>query len=416
MFRAVFSIASLLLAAAILLAGNGLQGTLLAVRANMEGFPTALIGVLMSAYFAGFILGCRFNPAFIKSVGHIRTFVALASIASAATLFHPLVINVAVWAVLRSVTGFCFAGLIMIIESWINERANNSNRGQILSVYRVIDLSATMAGNALLATADPAEFQLFAAVSIFMSIALVPVALTRSDAPRPILTARLNIRRLFKASPVAAVGAPMVGLANASFWGVGAVYAQQLGYDREAIAGFISAVIIGAALLQWPLGLLSDRVDRRAVMLASSLAGIACSIALSQFGGLGPTYLLSFGALFGAFIIPMFGLTAAHANDLAEPGTAVETNGGLLLLHGSGSVVGATLGAIVMGKFGPPALFLYIACVYSAFAVFCLYRMTRRADIEASRKTPFAPGPSNASPSVLENAPVATEGPASEKP
>jgi MFS family permease len=402
MLRAVAAILPLLIAAAILLAGNGLQGTLLAVRANIEGFPTSLIGVLMSAYFAGFVLGCRFNPTFIKSVGHIRTFLALASIASASALLHPLVVDVWVWAILRAVTGFCFAGLIMVIESWINERATNANRGQILSVYRVIDLTATMAGNALLATASPANFHLFAMVSILMSLALVPVALTRSDAPKPIETARLNIPRLFKVSPVAAVGAPLVGLGNAAFWGVGAVYAQQLGYNNALIAAFISAVIIGAALLQWPLGWLSDRIDRRRVMLGSAALGIGSAVALSMFGGASPAALLGFGALFGAFIIPMFGLTAAHANDHAEPGTAVETNGGLLLLHGCGSVAGATLGAAVMAAFGPPALFLYIAAVYVAFSAFCLYRIVKRAPVPDALKTPFAPVPKNASPSVFE--------------
>lgn len=402
MLRIVASILPLLLAAAILLAGNGLQGTLLAVRANIEGFPTSLIGVLMSAYFAGFVLGCRFNPSFIKSVGHIRTFVALASIASATALIHPLIIHVWLWALLRAVTGFCFAGLIMVIESWINERSTNANRGRILSVYRVIDLTSTMTGNALLATASPVGFELFATVSILMSIALVPIALTRSDAPKPIETARLNIPRLFKVSPVAAIGAPMVGLANASFWGVGAVYAQELGYSNAEIAGFISAVIIGAALLQWPLGWLSDLMDRRRVMLVSALAGVASAVALAEFGGRAPAFLFSLGALFGAFIIPMFGLTAAHANDHAAPGEAVATNGGLLLLNGCGSIVGATLGASVMAAFGPPSLFYYIAVIYVVFAGMCIYRMLIKAPVPDMQKQPFAPVPKNAAPTVFE--------------
>ncbi|MDZ7628461.1 MAG: MFS transporter [Parvularculaceae bacterium] len=402
MFRAVAALLTLLLAAAILLAGNGLQGTLLAVRAKLEGFPTALIGVLMSSYFAGFILGCRFNPAFIKSVGHIRTFVALASIASAAALVHPIVIDIPTWAILRAITGFCFAGLIMIIESWINERATNANRGRILSVYRVIDLTATMAGNALLATADPADFPLFAMVSILMSLALVPVALTRGDAPKPITTAHLDVPKLFRVSPVAAVTAPMIGLANASFWGVGAVYAQELGYDKEIIAAFISAVIVGGALLQWPLGWLSDRIDRRIVLSGSAILGAASAAALAQFGDDGATYILGLGALVGAFIVPMFGIAAAHANDLAEPGAAIETNGGLLLLHGCGSVVGATLGAIVMASFGPASLFLYIAVVYVLVGAFCLARILSRQGPTPNQKSPFTPAPHIASPTVFE--------------
>ena len=209
MLQVFSAIAALLLAAAILLIGNGLQGTLLAVRAELEGIPAAQIGFLMASYFSGFILGCRFNPGFIRSVGHIRTFVALASIASAAALLHPFFVGFLSWAVLRGVTGFCFAGLIMIIESWLNERATNADRGRLLSVYRVVDLSATVVGNALLATADPADFHLFALTSILISIALVPVALTRATAPQPIETARLDIPKLFRVSPVAAIGAPV---------------------------------------------------------------------------------------------------------------------------------------------------------------------------------------------------------------
>ncbi|MCA8888218.1 MAG: MFS transporter [Parvularculaceae bacterium] len=402
MLRAVFSISALLLAAAILLAGNGLQGTLLAVRGNLEGFPTALIGALMSAYYAGFILGCRVNPAFIKSVGHIRTFLALASIASAATLMHPFFVNVLAWAVLRAITGFCFAGLIMIIESWINERATNANRGQILSVYRVIDLGATTAGNMLLATASPQGFELFALTSILISLALAPVALTRSDAPKPIATARLNIPKLFQVSPVAAIGAPLIGLGNAAFWSVGAVYAARLGYDKALIASFMSSVIIGAAVLQWPLGWISDRIDRRLVMIGSAICGVSAAIALARYGGVSPHLLLLLGATFGAFIIPMFGLTAAHANDHAEPGTAVETNGGLLLLNGCGSVVGATLGAVVMAKFGPAALFEYIAAVYGAFIIFCIIRVLITKPVPEEEKSPFSPVPKNAAPTVFE--------------
>jgi MFS family permease len=271
-----------------------------------------------------------------------------------------------------------------------------------LSGYLVLDLNSTLSGNALLATADPADFHLFALVSIFMSLALVPVALTKSDAPKPIETARLDLPKLFKVSPVAAIGAPLIGLANASFWGVGAVYAQQLGYSNALIAAFVSAVIVGAALLQWPLGWLSDRIDRRRVMLGSSILGVVAALALARFGGASPAALLGFGALFGAFIIPMFGLSAAHANDHSEPGASVETNGGLLLLHGCGSVVGATLGAIVMARFGPPSLFLYIATIYFGFAVFCFYRIIKRPPAPDEKKSRFTPVPKNAAPTVFE--------------
>lgn len=402
MLKAVAALSALLLAAGVLLTGNGLQSTLISVRANIEDFPTALIGVLMSAYFAGFVAGCRINPAFIKSVGHIRTFVALASIASASALAHALFVDVLFWAILRAITGFCFAGLFMVIESWINERATNATRGRILSVYRIIDLLGLTLGNALLAVADPAGFQLFAVISILISLALAPVALTRSPAPKPVQTARLDIPRLFAVSPAAAIAAPMGALANAAFWAMGPVYVQRLGHEPEVIAAFMGAAIVGAALLQWPLGWLSDRIDRRKVIVASSLAGALSAFALAQVGALSTTWLLTFGFLVGAFIIPMFGLAAAHANDHADPDNAVATNGGLLLLHGCGSVAGATIGGVVISLAGPSSLFDYIGSVYVALALICLYRILKRAPAPDEKKAPFVPVPKSAAPTVFE--------------
>ena len=402
MYRAVSTLAALLLAAAILLAGNGLQSTLLAVRGRIEGFPTPLIGLLMSAYFSGFVIGCRVNPSFIKSVGHIRTFVALASVASACTLVHPLFVNPWAWAALRAVSGFCFAGLIMIIESWINERATNADRGKILSIYRIVDLASLTVGQALLTVANPAGFQLFAIVSILVSIALVPVALTRSPAPKAIETARLNIPEIFAVSPLAAVGAPLSALANGAFWAVGPVYALALGYDAATVAAFVSAAIIGAALLQWPLGWTSDRIDRRQVMVAASLFAASAALGLWQFGAESKFRLLLFGGFVGAFMIPMFGLCAAHANDHSSPENAVATNGGLLLLHGVGSAIGASIGGVVISLFGPPALFEYVAIVYIIFAAVCLYRILARPPAPAEEKAPFQPVPKNATPAVFE--------------
>lgn len=402
MLRAVSALAALLFAAALLYAGNGLQFTLLSVRANIEAFSTPLIGVMMSAYYAGFIAGCRVNPTFIKTVGHIRTFVALASLASAAALAHSLVVDVIAWSVLRAISGFCFAGLAMVLESWINEKADNKNRGRILSIYRIVDLLALTAGNAMLALASPAQFQLFALVSILISVALVPVALTRSAAPKPVRTARINIKKLYAVSPVAAAGAFLVGLANAGFWSVGPIFVQRSGYDADTVAIFMSAVIVGAAVAQWPLGWLSDKIDRRYVITGAGLSAAAAALGLSQYGGASLTYLLAFGALLGAVMLPMFGLSVAHANDQSAPEEAVETNGGLLLLHGCGSVGGAIAGAGMMSAFGPGSLFDFIAGVYILLSAYALYRITRKRGTAGADKTPFLPMPRIAAPTIFE--------------
>jgi MFS family permease len=391
MFKSISAIAALLFAAAILYAGNGLQSTLLSVRGDLEGFPTAIIGLLASAYYAGFILGCRFVPGMIKGVGHIRAFVALASIASSSALAHILFVDATPWAVLRFITGFSFAGLTMVLESWINERATNENRGKVLSVYRIVDLGAVTIGNGLLAIAPPSGFQLFVLVSILISIALVPVALTRSDSPAPLETAKLDIVQLYRVSPVGAVGAAAAGLANAAFWGMAPVYVQEIGYGSAMIAAFMSAAIIGAGLFQFPMGSLSDKVDRRFVIVGSSLLGAGASALLASFAGLSQNALLGFSFLFGAFIIPVFGICAAHANDHSALGKAVATSGGLLLLYGVGSVIGALVGALVMSAFHPAALFWYISCVYLVLAVFSLLRIGINRPSIVGKKTRFIP-------------------------
>lgn len=391
MFRSIAAIVSLLLATAILYAGNGLQNTLLAVRGDLEGFPTAVIGALTSAYFAGFILGCQIVPKSIKTVGHIRAFVALASIASSSALAHVLVIDALAWGALRFVTGFSFAGLTMVLESWINERATNENRGKVLSIYRIVDLGAVTVGNALLATASPSGFHLFVLVSILISIALVPIALTTIHSPAPLETARLDLGELYRTSPVGAVGAAATGLANAAFWGVAPVFVQKVGYAPAMVAAFMSTSIIGAGVFQFPMGWLSDRLDRRLVIIGSSAMGAGAAILLAMLASVSSAVLLGLAFLFGGLIIPTFGICAAHANDHAAPGKAVATSGGLLLLHGVGSTAGAMAGAIAMSVFHPAALFVYIAVIYLMLAAFAFFRMNARA--AAAMKMPYIPVP-----------------------
>lgn len=402
MKTAIQSIAALLLATFFLYTGNGLQGTLLSVRAGLEQFPTPLIGVLMSGYFLGFILGCRLVPRIIASAGHIRTYVALASIASSSALAHAIIVDPAIWVGLRAITGFCFAGMAMVIESWLNERATNESRGSILSVYRIVDLGALTIGNALLGLASPSTFVPFAIVSILVSLALVPIALTSSEGPKPVSVAKLDIRALYGVSPVGALAALATGLANAAFWSMGPIFVQQGGYGPEIIGLFMSTVIIGATLSQWPLGFLSDKVDRRYVIMACCLGTVASAISMSLFALGSQTSLLTVGAIFGAFLIPIFGLSVAHANDLTDPAESVATNGGLLLLHGLGAVFGAFAGAGFMALFGPRALFVYIAVIYTIIFILVTLRVLQRSGVDQEDKETFVPLAKNAATTVFE--------------
>ena len=386
MLTIIASLGSLLFAAALLYAGNGLQGTLLAVRGGGEGFSPPVIGALMSAYYFGFIVGCRVVPRFIADIGHIRCFVALASAASASALAHAIFVEPISWGILRATTGFAFAGMAMVLESWINERSSNANRGR--------DLGALTLGNLLLAAASPAGFELFALVSILISLALVPIAMTRIEAPPPVRQARLDLRGLYRVSPVAAAGALGTGLANAAFWGVAPLFVQSTGYGADMVGRFMSVAIVAAGLSQLPIGILSDRIDRRIVLCGTAVLAGCGAILLAVFGPNSITALLLLGAVLGTFMLPVFGLSLAHAADHAAKGQSVGVSGSMLLLHGVGAVIGAVLGGAAMSLAGGVGLFGYIATIEIALAGFALSRIAKRSapdDKSKHRPAPRSP-------------------------
>lgn len=401
MGKTIRILSALLIAAFFLIAGNGLQGTLISVRGNLEGFPLPLIGLLMSAYFVGFTAGCRIAPRMVKRVGHIRSFTALASIASAAALAYVLAVNPVVWIVLRVITGFALAGLYMIIESWINETAENETRGRILAVYRIVDLTAGTLGQILLAAADPMLFSLFAVVSILISLALVPVALTTTAQPRPIASTKLDLAKLFRISPLAGIGCLAVGAANGAFWAVGAVYVQRIGYDVKTAAIFMTSVVIAGALAQWPLGMMSDRIDRRLIIIVVS--GLcAASGAMLAISGATSGEMLIFGACaFGLTAMPIFGLCVAHANDRAEPDEYVTLAAGLLMLYGAGAILGPVIAPVAMQFGGPQALFIHTSVIYGGLAVFGLFRVVLRDAAPRSQREAYVSVP-RTSPTVFE--------------
>ena len=386
--KTALSLVSLLFAGALLLGSNGMQSTLLGVRGTLEGFAPLSLALLMTAYFGGFILGCRQAPKIIRDVGHIRAFTAFASIASAAAVSHALIVESWFWIPTRVLTGFCFAGLQMIIESWLNERATNENRGKVLSVYRITDFTSATAFQALLPVFDPESFLPFGVLTILISFALVPVALTRVEAPQIPKEARLNLGRLWRVSPLAAAGAALIGISSSSYWAMGPLFVSGLGYDAEATGLFIGALIFGGALAQWPLGWLSDRMDRRFVIIGMSIAAAVIAANVPWLASLGEAYLIGAGLLFGALAVPAFGLTIAHANDHAEPGTSVAVNGSLLLLYGSAAAMGPLIAAQLMGAFGTDALFYWITFVYGVLTVFGLIRVTQRAAPEREDYVP----------------------------
>ena len=413
MTKIIAPISALLLSVALLLSGNGLQGTLLPVRAGLESFSTPDIGVLGSAYYIGFALGCLYGSRILARAGHIRTFTAMASIASAIALAHALVVLPWFWWFARAITGVCFAVLFMVIESWLNERATKETRGTVLSVYLIINLTVITAGQLMITLYDPAEWPLFALASILVSLAAVPVALTASPAPANVEATNVRVWRLYRISPEGFMGCIAVGLANGSFWSLGPSFAQQTGLDIAGVAVFMSATVIAGAVGQWPIGRASDRFDRRVVIALSCVFAAAAGAALASGLLVATTQILIAGCLFGFFAFPVYAMAVAHTNDHVSEGGFVEVSGGLLLLFAAGAVAGPLIASLTMSLIGPGGLYVFTAVVHTGMAGFSLYRMHRREAVPLEERTTFRHGLEAAS--TLSNAFEEAETPADEQ-
>ncbi|MES1990785.1 MAG: MFS transporter [Pseudomonadota bacterium] len=382
---------SLLVATGILLTGNGLFGTLIPLRAGIEGFSTGTIGLLGSSYFIGFLAGCVTGPHIVRRAGHIRSFAALAGIASVLPLMHELVINPWVWAVLRVLHGFAFAGLYMVIESWINERATNETRGRLFSIYLIINFSSITLGQFLLNIADPAHFTLFAIVSMLTSLALVPISLSTTVQPAPLASTEIFIRRLYKISPVGMMGSFVVGIANAPFWTLGPIFAKDSGLDLFGVSVFMTAAIVGGAVAQWPIGRISDRTDRRRVILGLCFGSICAELAMvAARGAEAHNLMLAAGFLFGVMALTLYSVCVAHTNDHASRESFVSVSGGLLLVYALGAIVGPSAASFGAGYYGMSFIFIFGACVHVVYGLFTLYRIATHPDVSLYKKTDFA--------------------------
>jgi len=385
----VRSLASLLSAVGIQCVGSGLLGVLTPIRAQIEGFPTIAIGALGTAYYVGFVTGCLYGPRVIRRVGHVRTFAALAAIAASSVLILAMLVHVVPWIALRGLLGFCFAGLSMIIESWLNGGADKDIRGRLLSIYMVVNMAGLTGGKMLLAAADPSGFVLFGIVSICISLALVPIALTRSVVPSPPEHTALRLSHLYRTAPIGVVGCLAVGVANSAFWSLGPVFAEVRLASVTGVAAFMSVVVVGAVVGQWPLGWLSDRIDRRYVIMVGCVAAALAAVALAYLAGRSLAILLAASFAFGMAALPIYSLCLAHANDYGASDDFVEISSGLLLVFGAGAIVGPLLASMVMSAVGPAGLFLFTAPIHLALAGFAVWRMTRRAQAPVEERTVF---------------------------
>ena len=383
------SVSSLLLGTALLMMGGGGLSTVLAFRMGAAEQPPWVVGMVMSMYYAGIVVGTSYGQKLIAGVGHIRAFVALGSMMSAATLAHAFLADPWFWGLLRLLVGMCAVGMFMCTESWINERSDNSTRGQIFALYQVTIYLAQGAGQFLINVPDQTGFAVFLLTSILMSVAIVPVAVTRVEAPPLRPQVRFRFRRLWENSPTSMTIALGCGLILGAFYGVGPLFAQLVGLDAERTAAFMGAVIVGGLVLQWPTGKLSDVIDRRKVILGVSVGTAAASVAMTGLSAESPGALLLVGALFGGMAFTLYPLSVAYAFDCAGLDDLVPMSGGLIMAFGLGAAGGPTAASLFVALGAAGGLFVFCGLVALAIAVFVIWRMTVRDTLPVDDQSDF---------------------------
>jgi MFS family permease len=384
MIQIITPIASLLLGVAILLTGQGLQSVLLPVRANLEGFSTFAVGIVGASYFLGFTLGCLKGTALIRNVGHVRVFAAMTAVASASPLLQGMWVNLWTWGVLRVLTGYCFAVLYVVIESWLNERSTDENRGTVFSAYILINMTVLALGQQMLLFSDPKQLQLFAVTSVLVSLAAVPVALSTSQSPSLIEDARMDFGYCLRKSRGGMLGSLTSGLTAGAFWSLAPVFIAGFSGAISLTAGFMTVVVLGGAAGQFPLGRLSDHLDRRYVMFWTSVAAAFLSVLLwATAGGLSPVGMLALGFLWGAISFPLYSVSVAHANDRADPDKYVVISSAVLLMYGLGAVMGPLIASGFMSLLGAAGLFAFAAIAFAGNAMYVAFGSLRRKPVAA---------------------------------
>lgn len=383
---------AILLGIGFMMLANGLQGTLLGVRAGIEGFSTFTTGIVMSGYFIGVFIGSFVAPKLVQRVGHIRVFSALASLASISILFHGVYIDPWLWMAMRVVTGISFAGFYVVTESWLNDRASNETRGKVLSIYMVIVTAGMGAGQFLLTLAAPNAIDLFILTSVIISFGLIPILLTAKPAPNFDTSSKMSIAELFRASPLAVIGNCLTGMAHGTIFGLGAIYASQVLVKLSAISWFMACFLIGSLISLGPIGYLSDRIGRRGIMAALSIISIACCLLAIVTPKDSITFYLVIVALGGA-AMPMYSICVAYANDRLEPHQIVGASGSLVMVSGIGLMTGPIIIAFLMDFFDVVFYFWGIAAVFGLILLFTLVRINLRAGIALEDQSHLIAGP-----------------------
>lgn len=394
---------ALLLGMMMLMLGNGMQGTLLGVRGALEGYDATEMALVMSSYFVGYLAGAWHAPLMIRRVGHVRVFAALASTISAVFILYAAAPDPFAWMAMRLIVGYCFAGVYVVAESWLNDASTNETRGKALSLYMVVQMVGIVAAQGLLAVGDAAGYGLFVVMSVFVSISFLPILLTVSAAPEFRLTKPMSLRQLFHISPLGCVGTFLLGGVFAGIFSMPSVYGTEKGLTVAQIAIFVASIYLGGLALLYPVGWLSDRMDRRTLILAVTAAGAAFTFACipfaDRFGA-----VVAAGVALGAVANPLYSLLIAYTNDFLEPADMASASAGLLFINGLGAISAPVLIGETMTQFGADSFFVFVGALLVLISAYAAYRMTRRtapAQSEASRYAPVLP---QASPVALEAA------------
>lgn len=393
MIRSLIPLTALLMGSAFLLFAGGMNGLVLPIRGEAEGFSAASLGFLGTGWAVGYVAGCLRTPVLVARVGHIRAFGAMCALAAIAVLLSLLLITPWVWVPVRSMSGFCFAGAAMIVESWLNERADAKSRGRVFGIYTMVNLAASTAGQMVLTLGDASGYLFFVLAAMIYCLALLPTAISATVTPRPLTQVSLDLVKLWRNSPIAVFAVLMVGISNASFGTLAAVYGARIGLSLGNIALFASIPILAGAASQIPVGIASDRFDRRKVLIGVAVVALIADGLFLFSGVTKPLFALALAALFGATVFAMYPIIVAHANDHADPGAFIQVSGGLLLVYGIGSIVGPTAAGFAMASFGATSLFAVSASAHVMLILFALVRLKIAPAVAQDDKIAFRANP-----------------------
>ena len=372
-----------------LMLGAGLQSTLLGLRATLEGFTPVVTGAIMSCYYVGYVFGTLIAPPLLRQVGHIRVFAALAAVASMTILVQGSFVNPFSWGVMRLVSGICFAGIYVVAESWLNDRASRSNRGTLFAVYMIVCYVGLGAAQFLLVLSDPRTPNPFMLVSVLISLAMVPIVLSARQIPERAAPRKVRLLELYRDSPLGVVGVMTSGLISSIIFSMGPVYARLSGLETSSVAAFMAVSILAAVATQYPVGRMSDRMDRRTMIAAVCTLAMLIASSIVIFRDMPHALFLVLAALFSGSSLTLYSLSVSHVNDKLEPAQMVAASSALLLLNGSAAVIGPLLAGSVMAAFGPKAYFATLASLTGVLAVYDLWRKWRRRPVPPSQRGPF---------------------------